>query len=493
MDTNFSTILNTSDNGLDSPGCDLRKDVANDPRVDQFKESRCVVWKKTEEVWDSPLPSLEQWKKYGDVSQSTAMTTPLPEAIRMPPCKSPATNVDDPCESFHEGDIAGVAGRDLRRFKSTAPVLVSHFKSFHKSADNGVSNPVLQSTLLHPDSMHRQPSRMAPGPVPSVPSSSSAPALNSSSPIADVSGREGIGRKFSFLGGANQNYFSCTSAGTDLDSHPQMFEAREEEEWLARQQTTGAAGRLVIYDRGDKPREDFMLRGGGDRRIMVSAVTDSGKAAQAGVKAGDVLVSINGFKDFQGKTADIVHQSLQAPIMMVFMGFVGKLQAEVRLKYKRDVCGLASQQQVAVGKPESPVKVIEETVFQPSRSSIFLTTFPVGHKMSSSARNNSSLASSSIDASQSLDSEDASDVDVVDIDTMSTAAVDSALGEACPENIPAVYELRGHEARKLLTRALAKVQPSKLIDKTNSRTRRGSEPSREQSCVCNFGGDMRSV
>lgn len=111
---------------------------------------------------------------------------------------------------------------------------------------------------------------------------------------------------------------------------------------------------------------------------MVTAVTEGGKAAQAGVKAGDVLVSIDGKKGFNDQSADTVHASLSAPVMLVFMGFVGKLQAEVRLNYKQKVCGLSSQHQVIVGRPESPVQVVDEVVFQPATATLFLATVPPG-------------------------------------------------------------------------------------------------------------------
>lgn len=148
----------------------------------------------------------------------------------------------------------------------------------------------------------------------------------------------------------------------------------EEDEWDARQKQTGAAGRLVVYSEGDRPKDDLLLRGGGGRRVIVTAVAEDGKANKAGVKAGDVLVSINGKKDFVEQSADIIHASLTAPVMLVFMGFVGKLQAEVRLNYAEKVAGMSSQQQVVFGRPDAPVRVIDEVVFQPAAAPLFLTT-----------------------------------------------------------------------------------------------------------------------
>eukprot|EP00438_Fugacium_kawagutii_P006906 Skav221030 [mRNA] locus=scaffold576:188113:195903:- [translate_table: standard] len=69
-----------------------------------------------------------------------------------------------------------------------------------------------------------------------------------------------------------------------------------DEEWNQRLRGTGAAGRLVAYDSGDRPQDDLHLRGGAGKRVVVSFVRRSSRAEQAGVKTGDMLVSINGRK-----------------------------------------------------------------------------------------------------------------------------------------------------------------------------------------------------
>lgn len=148
----------------------------------------------------------------------------------------------------------------------------------------------------------------------------------------------------------------------------------EDDEWEARLKQTGAAGRLVIYELGEEPRDDILLRGGSGRRIVVTAVNESGRADRAGVKAGDTLVSINGKKDFIESSADVVHASLKAPVLLVFMGFVGKLQAEVRLNYAETVAGMSLQDNVLASR-RSDVRLYEEVVFQPSANApLFLTT-----------------------------------------------------------------------------------------------------------------------
>lgn len=151
----------------------------------------------------------------------------------------------------------------------------------------------------------------------------------------------------------------------------------EEEEWLARQRLTGAIGRLVRYFEGDAPKDDILgLRSTRRGRIMVTAVREHGAAAKAGVAVGDELVSIDGRKEFVGHPAHVVHASLRAPVTLVFLGFVGKLQAEVRVKRPPEPrCGLPSGQDV-VNFPDrfAGVQLCDAVVFQPDHTSLLLAT-----------------------------------------------------------------------------------------------------------------------
>jgi len=255
----------------------------------------------------------------------------------------------------------------------------------------------------------------------------------------------------------------------------------EEEEWDARQQQTGAAGRLVKYEEGERPRQDFMLRGGSGRRIMVSAVTEGGKAAQAGVKAGDVLVSIDGKKDFKEYSADHVHAHLKGPVMLVFLGFVGKLQAEVRLNYKQKVCGLSSQHQVVFGRPDAPVQVVDEVIFQPGMATLLLATSPPGPRPSSHIRSLSrgkgGAGAAGDDGAVDEDcqdcqgcnecqgrqlSQDRQEPDDVGNEGAPAApsCVKSVREGPSAETLAAVYELRGPEARSLVSSALSRARTS---------------------------------
>merc|ERR1719401_694155 len=137
-------------------------------------------------------------------------------------------------------------------------------------------------------------------------------------------------------------------------------------EWDKRQKLTGVAARLVTYQRHESPQQDFTLRGGGgdNRRIVVASLRDDGPACASGVVAGDLLVSIDGKKDFIGKSADDIHAELLAPVSLVFMGFVGKLCAEVRLGGKAASNVGVSASDDVVCRRDQTLEVTDEVVFQ---------------------------------------------------------------------------------------------------------------------------------
>lgn len=163
----------------------------------------------------------------------------------------------------------------------------------------------------------------------------------------------------------------------------------EEEEWFARQRLTGAIGRLVRYNEAEiTPKDDILgLRCTRRGRIMVTAVRENGIAAKAGVVAGDELVSIDGRKEFVGHPAHVVHASLRAPVTLVFLGFVGKLQAEVRVKRPPEPkCGLAPGTEILVASVDKqqppPIKLCDAVVFQQGESpSLLITASATGYKI----------------------------------------------------------------------------------------------------------------
>jgi len=163
---------------------------------------------------------------------------------------------------------------------------------------------------------------------------------------------------------ARSGIYCWPSVGLDTMSPRSDFAEREDIEWEFRRQKTGAAGRLVRYELPDNPRFDIKLRGGCGQRVMVAAVADHGKAYRAGVKAGDVLVSIGGDREFASQSAVEVQASLVAPVVLVFLGFIGKLQAEVRMKCPETTYGFSSHA-VAPRGMEDSIAVVDEVCFNP--------------------------------------------------------------------------------------------------------------------------------
>jgi len=180
----------------------------------------------------------------------------------------------------------------------------------------------------------------------------------------------------------------------------------EEQEWNARQRISGTCARLVSYSKDDTPFDDVLLRGGNGRPVVAALVRPCGLAAQAGVKAGDRLASVDGSKDMLRLPANVIQFHLRSPTVLVFMGFVGQLYAEVRLGTEPSMCGITPHHKAWVGSSQ----ICEERIFDAGVASILLAV------------------------------EDEEDEDVYDID----------LGF---HRIP-VFEMQRQEARLLVKRAL---------------------------------------
>mmetsp|Transcript_108292 Transcript_108292/g.171181 ORF Transcript_108292/g.171181 Transcript_108292/m.171181 type:complete len:453 (+) Transcript_108292:1-1359(+) len=244
-----------------------------------------------------------------------------------------------------------------------------------------------------------------------------------------------------------------------------MGTSQEEMEWDERQKLTGAAARLVSYSRDESPQTDFTLRGGEGRRIVVAAVRDDGVAFTCGVTAGDLLVSIDGKKDFVGKSADDVHASLRGPCVLVFLGFVGKLAAEVRLGHKgRNKIGISSHQEF-VCRPEHRVEVTDEIVFQATGPLLLATptwaVTPSSQLASQPKSQPSSIVERYIDSIAEGNEDLLSDVlsgsddkPLESKDAISPSLAVDIRPSADGKQPTAVYELRGSEARLLVRGAL---------------------------------------
>jgi len=154
---------------------------------------------------------------------------------------------------------------------------------------------------------------------------------------------------------------------------------QEEEEWLARKRLTGAVGRLVRYKEDEKPSDDVLgLRLTRHGRIMVTALQQDGNAARCGVSTGDQLASINGRRVYAAGSANAILANVRPPVTLVFLGFAGKLQAEVRVRQPdQPKCGMNPATEIVYHNRTvlPPMRLTEAIVFQQRHSSsIFIAT-----------------------------------------------------------------------------------------------------------------------
>mmetsp|Transcript_61425 Transcript_61425/g.146437 ORF Transcript_61425/g.146437 Transcript_61425/m.146437 type:complete len:532 (+) Transcript_61425:102-1697(+) len=157
--------------------------------------------------------------------------------------------------------------------------------------------------------------------------------------------------------------------------------SNEDEEWKSRQRINGVIGRMVRYLSGERPSEDILrLRSSRYGRIVVTAVREGGPASRAGVVAGDELVSIDGWKGFAKCAPHVIHACLKAPVTLIFVGFVGRLQAEVRVKpLPQPRLGMPRGQRLVgetaqTATSSSSVQLCDAVVFQQDPASIFILT-----------------------------------------------------------------------------------------------------------------------
>mmetsp|Transcript_64287 Transcript_64287/g.119475 ORF Transcript_64287/g.119475 Transcript_64287/m.119475 type:complete len:521 (-) Transcript_64287:58-1620(-) len=157
--------------------------------------------------------------------------------------------------------------------------------------------------------------------------------------------------------------------------------SNEDEEWKSRQRINGVIGRMVRYLAGERPGEDILrLRSSRYGRIVVTAVREGGPASRAGVVAGDELVSIDGWKGFSDCAPHVIHSCFKAPLTLIFVGFVGRLQAEVRVKpLPQPRLGMPRGQRL-MGETNhttastTSLQLCDAVVFQQDPASLFILT-----------------------------------------------------------------------------------------------------------------------
>eukprot|EP00927_Polykrikos_kofoidii_P066130 TRINITY_DN61786_c0_g1_i1.p1 TRINITY_DN61786_c0_g1~~TRINITY_DN61786_c0_g1_i1.p1 ORF type:complete len:471 (-),score=71.91 TRINITY_DN61786_c0_g1_i1:56-1468(-) len=238
------------------------------------------------------------------------------------------------------------------------------------------------------------------------------------------------------LDNPNPHRFSLPSAvccqrtgeadGADIEE-----DSVEEQNWHDRKSLTGAVARVVYYRVGaTSPLDDILgLRRTSTGRIVVAKVRESGQAFRAGVDLGFELVSINGCRFFHGLEPEELRKSIVAPATLIFVGFVGKLQPEVKIKHpmSRYSCGISKNTSFLVTKAAgiSDVRVLDEA------DSIF-------------------IASDQEEALRAANGEAAPRRTWTEMEGMPV----SANPESAP-NDTVLYELRRIEARGLLQKALS--------------------------------------
>eukprot|EP00927_Polykrikos_kofoidii_P015707 TRINITY_DN17018_c0_g2_i1.p1 TRINITY_DN17018_c0_g2~~TRINITY_DN17018_c0_g2_i1.p1 ORF type:complete len:891 (+),score=167.01 TRINITY_DN17018_c0_g2_i1:151-2823(+) len=153
----------------------------------------------------------------------------------------------------------------------------------------------------------------------------------------------------------------------------------EEEDWLQRQRLTGAVARSVVYELGQNPSSDiYGLRRTLAGRLVVAGLKDGGLASTAGVSVGDQLISVDGSRDLGCARPQTLLQELTLPTSLIFLGFVGKLHAEVWVRQPdRPSCGLAAEAAVLDGSrlrgsKTGVVTLCDAVVFPQKSDSIFI-------------------------------------------------------------------------------------------------------------------------
>merc|ERR1712113_1158589 len=97
----------------------------------------------------------------------------------------------------------------------------------------------------------------------------------------------------------------------------------------------------------------------------------------AGVVVGDQLVSVDGRKTFEGQSVFAIRASMQTPVTLVFVGFVGKFDAEVQLQEKPKWCGVPVATDLVAHyctPANKAVQLHDTVVFHHKRTSLFIAT-----------------------------------------------------------------------------------------------------------------------
>jgi len=261
---------------------------------------------------------------------------------------------------------------------------------------------------------------------------------------------------------------------------------KKEEEWLARKRLTGAIGRMVLYRAGEEPFEDLLgLSRTPHGRLKVTALRPGGKASMMGVEVGDQLISIDGQRPSERVEAETVRRCLESPTKLVFLGFAGKLHAEVRVRQPdQPRCGLPAFEDVTMTVQRHDgihssrhVSLCDPVFFQQASTSLLLEVAPQKHgaepcravrstSVPPVATDSVAVAGADVGSGPMLgDVNDASTPREGELASSHQAGVYCKQnGDMLPRTPSRIYELQRDDARKLLKRALREKGSSSAIE-----------------------------
>lgn len=220
------------------------------------------------------------------------------------------------------------------------------------------------------------------GEAPPLKPPSSAHSLESMAPPAVV---QQLPRPWSFRRptalstNAIEAGFKCYTTGVqNIQTFMVSEDSERDDEWSARARLTGTVARMVQYSSMERPIDDiFGLQATSQGRIILSSSRINGPCARAGVAVGDQLVCIDGKRDFNVYAADTLIREMKPPAHLIFLGFVGKLQAEVRVKQPdQPRCGMSPEvalYEPVASKPGCHVEQCETVIFTSPPHSMMIT------------------------------------------------------------------------------------------------------------------------
>lgn len=263
-------------------------------------------------------------------------------------------------------------------------------------------------------------------------------------------------------------WFGCSTENCkeNCNKDPKEKIDQEEEEWVKRKKLTGAVCRSAFYrEGGPEPIEDILgLRRTRSGRLKVTALQHGGTASAAGVDVGDQLVSINGTEPCESLMAEAVLMRLRVPAVVIFMGFVGKLQAEVRVRQPDSPsCGFPTTTDVVSAllrdrmSSSSTLSLCDPVVFQQGLSSLFLTA-SMPPKTSTDCREDTGKSGKfpavSYTETPFIEPHNAADGTAEVSSAPARKEATSCTDERAQADHLRVYELQRQDARRLVGRAL---------------------------------------